>query len=303
LKRRKFITQTSLAALALSLNIENVFANEEDYKITILHTNDWHSRIDPFPMDGGKYQGQGGAAARVALIKKIRSQEPNVLLLDAGDIFQGTPYFNFYHGEIEMKLMSEMQYDASAIGNHDFDAGLEGLAKQLVHANFPLINANYDFSNTIMNGKTIPYKIFNKGKIKIGVFGLGIEMKGLVPENLYSNTIYNNPVSIANNISSTLKHHHKCDLVICLSHLGYQYDNEKIDDIKLAQQTKNIDLIIGGHTHTFLDKPTTVSNSENKNVLINQVGWAGLVLGRIDFIFTKNKKEKAIKHSTEKISE
>lgn len=303
MKRRKFITQTSLAALALSLNMENIFANEEDYKITILHTNDWHSRIDPFPMDGGKYQGQGGAAARVALIKKIRSQEPNVLLLDAGDIFQGTPYFNFYHGEIEMKLMSEMQYDASAIGNHDFDAGLDGLAKQLVHANFPIINANYDFSDTIMNGKTIPYKIFNKGKIKIGVFGIGIEMKGLVPENLYGNTIYNNPVSISNTISSTLKHNHKCDLVICLSHLGYQYDTEKIDDIKLAQQTKNIDLIIGGHTHTFLDKPTTVSNSENKNVLINQVGWAGLVLGRIDFLFTKNKKEKAIKHSTEKISE
>ena len=128
-------------------------------------------------------------------------------------------------------------------------------------------------------------------------------MKGLVPENLYGNTIYNNPVSISNTISSTLKHNHKCDLVICLSHLGYQYDTEKIDDIKLAQQTKNIDLIIGGHTHTFLDKPTTVSNSENKNVLINQVGWAGLVLGRIDFLFTKNKKEKAIKHSTEKISE
>ncbi len=304
MNRRNFLITSSFLGTAALLHSHDVFAEDDaDYRLTILHTNDWHSRIDPFPMDGGKFQGKGGAAARAAIISKIRKQNKHVLLLDAGDIFQGTPYFNFYKGEIEMKLMSEMGYDASAIGNHDFDAGVDGLAAQLKNATFPLLCANYDFTGTAMQQKTLPYKIFKKGRIKVGVFGLGIELKGLVPDKLYAQTQYIDPVSVCNKMSEELKNIHQCDLIVCLSHLGYQYNNEKIDDVKLAQQSKHIDLIIGGHTHTFLDKPETIVNTAGSKVLVNQVGWAGIVLGRIDFLFSKNKKEKHIIHTTEKISE
>jgi len=303
MNRRRFIVSSSLLGTsAIVSGYEMMQDDDADFRLTILHTNDWHSRIDPFPMDGGKFQGKGGAAARAALISKIRKQNKHVLVLDAGDMFQGTPYFNFYKGELEIKLMSEMGYDACAIGNHDFDAGVDGLAAQLKHATFPLLCANYDFTGTAMQGKTLPYKIFKKGKLKIGVFGLGIELKGLVPASAYGNTVFIDPVSVCNKISDELKHTHQCDLIICLSHLGYQYNNEKIDDIKLAKQSRHVDLIIGGHTHTFLDKPELVVNASGENVLVNQVGWAGIVLGRIDFLFSKEKKEKHIIHSTEKIS-
>ena len=122
-------------------------------------------------------------AQRAGLINSIREKEDHVLLLDAGDIFQGTPYFNFYGGELEFKLMSTMKYDAATLGNHDFDNGLIGLKKQLPFAKFPFLIANYDFSKTILKDKFNPYKIFNKGGIKIGVFGIGIELEGLVPKN------------------------------------------------------------------------------------------------------------------------
>ncbi len=304
MNRRNFIISSSLLGTAALLKTHDVFAADEaDFRLTVLHTNDWHSRIEPFPMDGGKFQGKGGAAARAAIISKIRKQNKNVLLLDAGDMFQGTPYFNFYKGELEIKLMSEMGYDACAIGNHDFDAGVDGLATQLKHATFPLLCANYDFNGTAMQGKTLPYKIFKKGRIKIGVFGLGIELKGLVPDNMYGNTKYIEPYSVCNKISEELKNNHQCDLIICLSHLGFQYNNEKIDDIKLAKQSKYIDLIIGGHTHTFLDKPESIVNTVGSKVLVNQVGWAGIVLGRIDFLFSKDRKEKHVIHTTEKILE
>jgi len=293
-ERRKFLKQLSAGALLLGANSFplEAFAYDDTQKLTILHTNDWHSRIDPFPMDGGKFQGLGGAAARASLIKKLRDSADHVLLLDAGDIFQGTPYFNYFHGELEMKLMSQMQYDASAIGNHDFDNGLEGLASQLPSATFPLINANYDFTNTAMQGKTIPFKIFKKGKLKIGVFGIGIELKGLVPDKLYGETKYLEPVSIANSIAAQLKNDYHCNMIICLSHLGAKYDDKKISDEILAMSTRNIDLIIGGHTHTFFDAPISYKNIDNKQVLVNQVGWAGLVLGKIDFYFKKNSIDK-----------
>jgi len=263
-------------------------------KLTILHTNDVHSRIDPFPMDGSKNQGKGGAARRAALIKKVRSEEKNVLLFDSGDIFQGTPYFNKYGGELEFKLMSQMNYDAATMGNHDFDNGLEGFIKQLPNANFPFLCANYDFSETILAGKTQKYKIFEKNDIKIGVFGLGIELKGLVPDNAYQLTKYEDPISVANYIAAFLKHEYKADLVVCLSHLGYTYPNDKISDVVLAQKTSNIDIILGGHTHTFFDKPDVQRNRDGKEVLINQVGWAGLMLGRIDIYFEHNRKNRCM---------
>lgn len=294
--RRHFIKKISAGSLILTSGALplSAFDNPDTYNLTILHTNDVHSRIDPFPMDGGRFQGLGGASRRAALIKKIRKEANQVLLLDAGDIFQGTPYFNYFSGELELKLMSEMGYDAATIGNHDFDAGIDGLHKQLPHSNFPFVICNYDFKDTIMAGKTFPYKIFQKGPVKVGVTGVGIELDGLVPKTLYKETVYHEPIAKANEAARILKQEEKCDLVICLSHLGYQYRGDKVSDHVLAEQSENIDLIIGGHTHTFLDQPEILKNRQDKPVMINQVGWAGIALGRLDISFEKNKKQKCV---------
>ena len=294
LNRRDFIRNTAAGAALLALGIgpESVYANDDLIKLVFLHTNDVHSRIDPFPMDGGRNEGMGGVAARSALISKIRFEEKNVLLLDAGDIFQGTPYFNFYGGELEIKMMSMMGYDAGIMGNHDFDNGVEGFNKQLPHANFPILNANYDFSDTILNSKTQPYKIFKKDGLKIGVFGLGIELTGLVNKQQYGNTIYLDPLAKALEMEKFLKLDQKCDLIVCLSHLGYKYEGSKVSDLVLAKSTNYIDLIIGGHTHTFMDKPDSIRNLKGTETLVNQVGFAGINLGRIDFIFHTKKQQK-----------
>jgi 5'-nucleotidase len=304
LHRRKFIQQTLATSALLMLQnsplqlLANNTNQDELIKISILHTNDWHSRIEPFPMDGSKWQGAGGAARRVTLIKQLRLAEKNVLLLDAGDVFQGTPYFNFFHGELEFKLMNYMGYDACTLGNHDFDAGLENLAQQLPQATFPFLNANYNFDNTILKGACKPFKIFIKEGIKIGVFGIGIELNGLVPEALSGNTIYNEPINISNETAKYLKLVEKCDLILCLSHLGYKYADKKVSDIVLAQNSKYIDAIIGGHTHTFLDVPDIQKNLIGQDVLINQVGWAGLNLGKIDFYFSKQRTKDVVKSNT-----
>ena len=284
--RRKFIKNSSLGIIGLSMVPNILFSKDRTTELTILHTNDTHSHI--FPVNNGKYKGFGGMAQRAQLIKDIRKDNRNILLLDAGDIFQGTPYFNFFGGEVEYKLMSRMKYDAVTLGNHDFDNGIEGLNKQLKHASFDLINSNYDFNNTLLKNKIKKYRVFVKDNIRIGVFGLGIELEGLVPEKLYDGIVYKDPIRNANYYSSLLKDKEKCNLVVCLSHLGLKYDTNKISDIEIAKKTKNIDVIIGGHTHTFLEKPILIKNKINKDVLINQVGWAGINLGRIDFIFRQN---------------
>lgn len=298
MNRKEFLKAVGGGTLALSLAPNLVFASQKSildkntaYKLTVLHTNDQHSRIEPFDSSYSRNPNQGGFARRATLIQQIRSQEKNVLLLDAGDIFQGTPYFNFYGGELEFKLMSMMGYDAATMGNHDFDNGLEGFLKALPNAKFPFITSNYDFSNTILDGKTEKYKIFKKDGIKVGLFGVGIELDGLVGKKQYQETKYLNPIEIAQHYADFLRKEKGCDLVICLSHIGYDYrdDADKISDKKLAAQTDNIDLILGGHTHTFLPEPQSFTNKSGKNVLVNQVGWAGLLLGRIDFYFDKNK--------------
>ena len=285
--RRSFIKNTSLGVVGLSFLSKPIFADNEIKKITILHTNDMHSRIEPF--SSGIYKGFGGMAQRSSIIKEIRKKEKNVLLFDGGDIFQGTPYFNYFGGELEFKLMSEMKYDAAVLGNHDFDNGINGLKKQLQHANFPFLISNYDFKNTILKDQFNPYKIFIKDNIKVGVFGVGIELKGLVPKKLYKETVYLDPIENSRFYANKLKNELGCDLVICLSHLGLQYKNKKISDITLAKKSKFIDLIIGGHTHTFLKKPKIITNAINKKVIINQVGWGGINIGKIDFIFKQNK--------------
>ena len=289
MKRRDFIQKTAATSALLGLGGFSLssFKSVNTKHLTVLHTNDVHSYIDPFPANHPKNPNMGGVARRAALIESIRKENPNVLLLDAGDIFQGTPYFNYYGGELEFKLMSMMQYDLATIGNHDFDNGIEGLFAQLPHASFEFVSANYDFKNTVMNGHVKPYKIINKDGIKVGVFGLGVGLDGLVDKKNYKETIYLDPVGVAQDMARLLKQEKKCDLVICLSHLGYKYKDEpdKICDTKLATLTKDIDLIIGGHTHTFLDKPTVLKNTVGQDVLVNQVGCYGINLGRIDFYF------------------
>ena len=184
--------------------------------------------------------------------------------------------------------MSEMGFDASTLGNHDFDNGIDGLVKQLPHAKFPFLSANYNVSNTALNGHTIPHKIFNKNGIKIGVFGLGIKLTGLVDPKLYKDTQYIDPIRVANEQACLLKNELNCALVICLSHLGSSYKGKKVSDRVLAQQTTNIDLIIGGHTHTFLKEPKILENKEGGKVLINQVGFGAIKLGKVDFYFDKS---------------
>lgn len=304
LSRKTFIRNAALSAGAIVAGPSLVEAAEyfTPFKLTILHTNDVHSRLEPFPMDGGRNQGLGGVAGRAQLINNIRREEEYVLLLDAGDIFQGTPYFNMYGGEIEMKLMSKMGYDASAIGNHDFDGGLDNLVKQLQHATFPMICANYDFTGTPMEGKTVPYRIFEKEGVKIGVFGLGIELSGLVDSRLYGKTTYLDPIIKAAEMSHHLRKEKKCDVVICLSHLGYKYENEKVSDIVLAKKSLGIDVIIGAHTHTFLDKPTILKNREGKDVYITQVGWAGIRLGKITISTNKKTRKNTLETNSVIIS-
>jgi 5'-nucleotidase len=298
--RRSFIKKSLLAGASIALPTiitkASIFGNSSK-KLTILHTNDVHSRIDAFANDGGKNAGLGGVAARSQLIKDIRQQEEHVLLIDAGDIFQGTPYFNIYKGEPEIKAMSMMGYEASTIGNHDFDGGIDNLAHQLQHANFPLINCNYDVSETSLANKIIPYKIIKKGGINIGILGVGIELNGLVPQSLYGKTIYQEPITKANEIAAKLKKD-GCDFVICLSHLGDKYNDNKVSDETLAAQSFHIDLIIGAHTHQLFSKPRVYSNKYNEDVIVNQAGCFGTHLGRLDYNFSGNKKNKLSKAHT-----
>lgn len=291
MNRRKFLSNTTASSAFVGLgglSLNSCF-NATTKKISVLHTNDVHSHIDAFPKTHANFPNLGGLARRATLVAQLRLENPNTLLFDAGDIFQGTPYFNFYGGELEFKLMSMLKYNAATIGNHDFDNGIEGLYAQLPHAKFQLLSANYDFKNTIMNGYTKPYEIYTVDGVKIGVYGLGIALNGLVSKKLFKETEYLNPFEIAQDTERILKEDENCDLVICLSHLGYQYNSDKPDDVKLAAKTKYTNLIIGGHTHTFLEKPTIVKNSMGTNVLVNQVGCFGVNLGKIDFYFDTEK--------------
>ena len=291
--RRKFLKNSVFGSLALGSTIHNYSCETSDLKkITILHTNDVHSHIEPFSSEHSEFPNQGGFERRSTLVNSIRNNNPNTLLFDAGDIFQGTPYFNFFNGELEFKLMSLLKYDAVTIGNHDFDNGITGLYEQMPKASFDFLISNYDFSNTVLEGKTKNYKIYNKSGIKIGVFGLGIELEGLVTKELYKETKYLDPIEISRDISNRLKFEENCDLIICLSHLGYKYDNlpDRICDYNLAKKSNHIDLIIGGHTHTFMEKPIVLKNEKGNDVIINQVGCFGLYLGQIDFFFDLNNK-------------
>ncbi|MBL7765913.1 MAG: metallophosphatase [Chitinophagaceae bacterium] len=296
MNRRRFIKQSAMGAALVTASqfpYEALATNTEwTRKLCILHTNDVHSRLDPFPMDGSANQGLGGVVAREKLIRSIREEEDQVLLLDAGDIFQGTPYFNFYKGEPEMKVMSMLRYDAATIGNHDFDNGIDGLVKQMAHADFPFVNCNYDFSGTPLESLMQPYTIMKRKGLKIGILGVGIALNGLVPNHLCENIVYHDPIVAANEIAHFLAVKKKCDYVICLSHLGFEYKDQKVSDKILAKESEYINLIIGGHTHTLLEQVHITKNVKNQDIFINQVGWAGMHVGRIDIYFdNKNRSD------------
>jgi 5'-nucleotidase len=291
--RRTFLKKSTLVTGLLSLQqfpFEAFGKRIRHQKLTILHTNDVHSRLDPFPLDGSSLQGLGGVVAREKIISEIRKNEEHVLLLDAGDIFQGTPYFNFFKGEPEMKVMSMLHYDCATIGNHDFDNGIDGLTKQMEHANFSFVNCNYDVENTTLKDKLKPFKIIQKGDIKIGILGVGIELNGLVPDKLFGELKYAEPIACANRVAHFLKTKKRCDYVICLSHLGFESKSNKVCDKDLARDSANIDLIIGGHSHTLMTTPFKTKNRNNQEIIINQVGWGGTHLGVINIYFD-NKKD------------
>ena len=282
MNRRSFIkgVGAGIALSALGNTAANAFGSVGAEDLVILHTNDFHSRMEPFPAGDPKYGGRGGVAARMKLIQEIRSKHKNVLLVDAGDIFQGTPYFNLFGGEPEIRAMNEMGYDATAIGNHDFDAGLEGLERAVNRAKFPYLS-HYQFKGSLKD-KVLPWKVIEKGRIKIGLFGLGINPKGLISPQMFGDTQYSDPIAHANAMVDILRSK-GVDLVVCLSHLGYQYADATVSDLVLAEKVEGIDFVIGGHTHTFLAEPTQVKNRIGNTVLINQTGWGGVHLGRLDF--------------------
>ncbi|WP_297091508.1 metallophosphatase [uncultured Draconibacterium sp.] len=294
MNRRRFIKNIAAGTAGISLGAVpyDLFAHDDFTSISILHTNDIHCHIEPFTGTSERYQNKGGLA-RIARLASIQKQKnPNTLLLDAGDMFQGTPYFNYFKGELMLKVMSQAGYDAGTIGNHEFDNGLEGIKDPLPNAGFPIISSNYDFSDTILKGSFPRYKIFRKSGIKIGLYGIGIELNNLVGKKNYGETVYNNPLEVAREMESFLKNDKKCDLVICLSHLGLRYRDNKVSDMDLAANTSFTDLIIGGHTHTYLEKPLEEKNKLGNPVIINQAWWGGLVVGKIDFVFEKSKNNK-----------
>lgn len=294
MNRRRFLRNigAGTAGIALGSYPLSLYAADDFVILTFLHTNDIHAHIEPFEGSNPDYAGKGGIAHISGLANEIRQENPNTLLFDAGDMFQGTPYFNYYKGELIMKLMSIAGYDAGTIGNHEFDNGLEGLLEPLPNAKFPVINSNYDFSDTVLAGKFPRWKIFRKSGIKIGVYGLGVELHGLVGEKQYGNVVFNDPLKTALEIEKFLKNDKKCDMVVCLSHIGLRYLDNRICDLILAAETHHTDLIIGGHTHTFLEEPITVKNKNQNPVIVNQAWWGGLVLGKIDFVFERSRKNK-----------
>jgi 5'-nucleotidase len=294
MNRRGFIRNSfvGVAGIGLGATPFNLLAGSDFVTISILHTNDLHCHIEPFTGGNENVAGRGGLARISEMVKRAKSENLNTLLFDAGDMFQGTPYYNYFKGELMLQMMSAAGYDAGTIGNHEFDDGLEGISDSLHSAKFPLINSNYDFSYTMLAGKFPRWKIFIQEGIKIGVYGLGIELKGLVADKNFGNTIFNDPLQTALEMEYFLKNDNKCDLVVCLSHLGLRYRENKVSDIVIATETSLTDLIIGGHTHTYLEEPIVEKNKAGNRVIVNQASWGGLVIGKIDFVFERSKKKK-----------
>ena len=269
-----------IITLFLSLSL-SAFSQKE---LIILHTNDTHSRIEPLPETDRNFPDKGGVVRRATYIDQTRKENKNVLLFDAGDFLQGTPYFNLFKGEIEVKAMNLLGYDAVTLGNHEFDYGLEVLENVARLAKFPIVSSNYDFSETKLNGLIEPFIVFNKGGVRIGVISINIQPKGLIAASNYKGVKYLDPLETANSMAEMLRNKYKCDMVICISHLGHN------SDLNMAESTKGIDIIIGGHSHTFMKQPTLRKNIDDNDVLIFQTNGRGVYVGRIDVKLEKMKR-------------
>ena len=288
INRRTFLTTSAaFGATLAACPRELLKANAADTVITILHTNDTHSQIDPLPANDAN-AGKGGVARRATLVKRVRKENPNTLMVDAGDVLQGTPYFNFYKGEVEYKAMSAIGYDAGTLGNHEFDNGVEALAAALKFANFDIVSANYDVRGTVLESKVKRYVVKTLGGIRVGLFGLGVSPVALITPDNFKGVTYIDPVVAARDVVKKLREEERCAFVVGMSHLGYNADNERGDGL-VASQVDGIDFIASGHTHTFMEEPVTVKQPCGAKTLIFQVGKSGIYVGRVDFTLRNGK--------------
>ena len=257
-------------------------------EIIILHTNDTHSRIEPMPenLPDQELAGTAGVVRRAAYIEQTRNSASPVLLFDCGDFSQGTPYYNLFKGEVEIALMNAMGYDAATIGNHEFDFGIENLARLYRMAKFPGVCSNYDVTGTALEGLVKDYGVIEKDGIKFGVFGLSPVLEGLFQEKNCKGITIKDPIKEAQRVANILKEQEECDVVVCLSHLGYE-STAPLSDVELISQTRNIDLVLGGHSHTYFDKPVWIKNLDGKEVPVQQMGKNGSYIGKFTLTFNQ----------------
>ena len=256
-------------------------------RLVILHTNDTHSCIFPLNkhLADTMLAGRGGFIRRAEMVRRERSKHPDLLLFDSGDFSQGSPYYTLYKGDVEVGLMNLMRYDAVAIGNHEFDFGVENMARLFKKADFPIVCANYDFTGTALEGVVKPYVVLRRGGLRIGVFGLSPQLDGLVMAKTCAGVKYNDPVKAANDVAKLLKEQEKCDLVVCLSHLGW--DIIGVDDTELMRQTRNIDIVLGGHSHSYFNALEYVENLDGREIPNDQNGKHGIYVGKITVDFSR----------------
>ena len=257
-----------------------VACSPDSTTLVILHTNDTHSQIEPIA--SGKRDGNhAGYARRMGLIEQERKAHPALILVDAGDFCQGTPYFNFYHGRMEVDALNKMGYDAITLGNHEFDYGVDTLAQMLKDALFAVVSANYDVTGTPLENIVRPYVVLTRAGVRIGILGVGINPQGLIAEKNFAPVRYLEPIAAAQKAANELKETHKCDVVICLSHLGTDSANPaQVSDAVLAKATRNIDVIVGAHTHKIVTN-RYVENLDGNPVLLAQMGKSGARMGKI----------------------
>ena len=275
--------------LFLLLLVIPVLLYAQEKPLVILHFNDTHSRIEPMPPNDARNPDKGGVVRQSTYIKNVRKEMKNVLVFHSGDMVQGTPYFTIFGGEVETAVANRMKIDAACLGNHEFDNGLDFLSKMIRRATYPYIATNLDFTGTPVEGLTKKYHIIKRGGLKIGIIGLTINPEGLVAKKSYTGVKYLDPLESANSVAAFLKQEKKCDLVICLSHLGYYPNEDIVGDITLAKNSRNIDIILGGHSHLFFQQPDRQINLDGKEVTIQQSGAYGLNAGRLDVVMEKVK--------------
>jgi 5'-nucleotidase len=250
-------------------------------QLVILHTNDTHSCIYPLNkhLADTMLAGRGGFIRRAVMVGEERGKHPNLLLLDSGDFSQGSSYYTLYKGDVEVGLMNLMRYDAATIGNHEFDFGVENMARLFKKADFPIVCANYDFTGTALEGLVRPYVVLKRDGLRIGVFGLSPELDGLVLAESCAGVKYNDPVKAANDVAKTLKEKEKCDIVICLSHLGWELAG--LDDTELMPQLRNVDIVLGGHSHSYFKNMEYVKDLDGREIPNDQNGKHGIYVGKI----------------------